>query len=87
MDKFPSIQSKSKEEYLILLEWSKFHISVENFKQIHTGILTFFGASGLEELSLLIIKNARNGRVINNDNRTITVKYALVTIFYNMKAN
>lgn len=87
MDKFPSIQSKSKEEYLILLEWSKFHLSEENFKQIHIGILTFFGASGMDVLSLLIIINARNGRVINNDNGTIVVKYPLVTIFYNMKAN
>lgn len=64
MDKSPSIQSKSKKEYLILLKWCKFCISVPNFTQNRIGFLVSFGASGLKVLSLLIIKNANKERVI-----------------------
>lgn len=82
MDKSSSIQSKSKEGYLILVKWSKFHISVKIFMQKHTGFLAFFGASGLEILLLLIIKNANNRRVVSNENGTAVVKRGLVTEFH-----
>jgi len=43
--------------------------------------MSFFGSSGLEALSLLIIKNVNNERVISNDSGTAVVKHGLVTEF------
>lgn len=58
--------------------------SAMNLKGVEwiNGFLAFFGASGLEILLLLIIKNANNRRVVSSENGTAVVKRGLVTEFH-----